>query len=106
MRTFYPGTELVVFDPSLYVDDIKTPLSITLQRATVVCWYGQRANKLLGDYVYPSLIDVRLRRNGKISRGHFTDCIREVINTVKGKKHNEEFRRNDAAEQPARGRDS
>ena len=79
MQTFYPGTEVVVFDPRLYVDDIKTPLSITLQRATVVCWYGQRANKILGDYVYPSLIDVKLHRNGRISHGHFTDCIREVI---------------------------
>ena len=82
MQTFYPGTEVVVFDPSLYVDDIKTPLSITLQRATVVCWYGKRANKVLGDYVYPSLINVKLHRNGSISHGHFTDCIREVISTA------------------------
>ena len=43
MKTFYPGTRVLVFDPSLFIDDVKTPLSTTMKPATVLRWYGKRS---------------------------------------------------------------
>jgi len=39
-RPIMPGTRVLVFDRTLFKDDKKTPLSMTLKKATVVCRYG------------------------------------------------------------------
>jgi hypothetical protein len=41
MKTFYPGTRLKVFNSRVYQNDVDTPLSMTMQWATVVHWYGE-----------------------------------------------------------------
>lgn len=55
-----------VFDPSLYINDTVTPLSVTMQPATVVdepYWEGGEYNRQLIDVVYDY--------NGKRSNAHF-----------------------------------
>lgn len=80
--TFFPGTRVRVFDPRLYVDDVKTPISHTMRPATVVRWYGY-TSKNFGRY--PELIDVRFdHRPDTISRGHFTEFLRpEALASVR-----------------------
>jgi hypothetical protein len=75
LTTFFPGTRVMVFDSRRFVDDVKTPLSMTMRPATVVCWYGRRAHKVLGGYTYPSLIDIVFDGEETVSRGHFTDHL-------------------------------
>lgn len=70
----------MVFDPSLYEDDIKTPLSVTVRPATVVKWYGQLQKSYCdGELVlgpYDSLIDVVFdHRPERVSHGHFTTFV-------------------------------
>jgi len=72
--TFYPGTRVVVFDPSLFIDDKKTPLSTTMKPATVLRWYGRRSN--FGG-VNESLIDVNFDHRGE-SCGHFTTHVKRI----------------------------
>lgn len=73
-----PGTRVKVFDHRLFKDDQTTPLSETMQLATVVQRYGRR-NALDPTFVFPDLIDVEFDyRPGEISRSHFTDYA-EVI---------------------------
>lgn len=74
--TFFPGTRVKVFNTRVYVDDVQTPLTQTMQEATVVRWYGQR--NWDGRWVYPSMIDVRFDNDPRVSHGHFTDHI-EVL---------------------------
>lgn len=86
--TFYPGDRVMVFDPSLYQDDVSTPLSKTLQPATVLCWYGKTctppASMMIGENPwkyerkYESLIDVQFDHDGRISRGHFTLGVKKI----------------------------
>lgn len=66
--TFYPGTRLMMFDSRRYVDDRKTPLSVTIRPATVLRWYGYRS-QLFG--IYPSIIDVMFDGDTEESIGHF-----------------------------------
>ena len=78
------GSRVKVFDPSLFLDDIKTPLSITMKLATVVCRYGYRSehvrymsgpNEGVG-CTYPDCVDVIFdHRPDKVSKGHFTESI-------------------------------
>jgi hypothetical protein len=79
--TFYPGTKVLVFDRRLYVDDIVTPLSLTMKEATVLRWYGTRPSRSSASSTYPgklpgppydSLIDVVFAYDSWESRGHFT----------------------------------
>lgn len=63
--SFVPGDKVSVFDPRLFVDDIKTPLSLTMQPATVLCLY--RTNDGWRDLV----MDVRFDRDGYESVCHF-----------------------------------
>jgi hypothetical protein len=80
---YYPGTRVMVFDSMLFRDDITTPLSMTVQPATVLRWYGRRACKVLGSYPYESLIDVRFDHDGRESKGHFAESLYvEVIGAV------------------------
>jgi len=62
------GLRIKVFDHRLFKDDVTTPLSITMQPATVV---DERT-----DEFRRRLYDVRFDyRPDPISRGHFTDCL-------------------------------
>ncbi len=72
--TFYPGTRVKVFDSSLYIDDVKTPLSMTMKPATVVKWYGESKEGIDGAPVrrYEDMIDVIFdHKPERISEGHF-----------------------------------
>ena len=78
MNKVFPGTRVKVFDHRLFKDDKTTPLSETMQLATVVQRYGRR-NAFDSTFVFPDLIDVEFDyRPGEISRSHFTDYA-EVI---------------------------
>jgi hypothetical protein len=72
-----PGDRVLVFDPQLYVDDRKTPLSITMKPATVVRRYGRRSETYQG--VHPDLVDVLFdHRPERESRAHFTNGVRRI----------------------------
>lgn len=59
------GENVKVFDPRLFIDDIKTPLSLTMQPATVLKIY--RSEDGYGDMV----MDVRFHYDNQESKGHF-----------------------------------
>jgi len=69
---FVPGDRVLVFDPSLFKDDISTPTTMTFQPATVECHYGCKSKY----GTYPSLIDVTFDHNNKLSRAHFTSGVK------------------------------
>ena len=71
-ETFYPGTRVLVFDDSLFINDKKTPHSVTVKPATVVCWYGKRSKHF--GWTDGSLIDIDFDHRG-ISYGHFTSMV-------------------------------
>ena len=73
--TFYPGDRVIVFDHRLYINDKKTPLSKTMQPATVIMWYGKRS---IFGWVDGSLIDVTFDRDGRRSNGHFTNFVKHI----------------------------
>lgn len=80
MKTFFPGTRVKVFDPSLYVDDVKTPLLVTVKEGIVKKWYGSLKNVIIPVDLelgpYESLIDVEFDyKPNNISHGHFTDYV-------------------------------
>lgn len=82
-----PGDKVEVFDSSLFVDDVKTPLSITYKPATIVCRYGQKSKAINQDgfWYYPDLVDVVFdHRPELVSHGHFTNGI-DVISTITGR---------------------
>jgi hypothetical protein len=75
-----PGDRVKVFDHRLFVDDIKTPLFMTMQPATVVRRYGIPDKKYpicgisLGPY--PDVVDVVFDREpDRESKGHFTNGV-------------------------------
>ena len=75
-----PGTRVMVFDAKLFIDDIKTPLSMTVQPATVIKRYGVVSEWMEKEYGreaarYPDLVDVIFDHDGRESRGHFTNGI-------------------------------
>jgi hypothetical protein len=80
MREIMPGDRVSVFDPRLFVDDKKTPLSVTMRPATVVCRYGLKVGyraSMEKPWIYPDLVDVEFdHRLGVVSKGHFTDGVR------------------------------
>lgn len=79
MKNYYPGTRVKAFDSSLYKDDKTTPLSITVKEAEIVKWYGVLKKDYGEDLVlgpYPNLVDLFFYHSGKISKGHFVDCLR------------------------------
>lgn len=68
--TYFPGTRVKVFDSTLFVNDVATPLSHTMRPATVVCWYSKITPM---QEMYDGMVDVLFdHRPGKVSRGHFT----------------------------------
>ncbi len=66
-----PGDRVLVFDPRLWIDDEKTPLSVTIKLATVVrC--SERG-------IWPrvdKMIDVIFDHDGRLSKGHFTSGVK------------------------------
>jgi len=70
MKTFYPGTRVKVFDPSLF----------KMKEGTVKKWYGQLKNIIIPVDLelgpYDEMIDVEFDyRPGKISHEHFTTFV-------------------------------
>lgn len=77
INEIFPGTRVMIFDPSLYIDDIKTPLTKTVKPATVVSRYGMKCLVLGELCTYTDLVDVVFdHRPNKISHGHFTNSIK------------------------------
>jgi len=78
MKTeLFPGDRVMVFDSRSYVDDVITPISMTMKPATIVSRYGKlKEHYKTCDYVsgpYPDLIDVIFdHRPNEVSKGHFT----------------------------------
>lgn len=75
-QPFYPGTRVKVFNTRVYRDDVTTPLSMTMQPATVIAWYGRRSWH--EEWIYPSMIDVQFDSDPRVSHGHFTEFV-EVL---------------------------
>ena len=82
--TLMPGDRVMVFDPRLYIDDFKTPLSVTVKPATVIARYGKKINSNFTgnkDWIYPDLVDVQFdHRPNEVSKGHFTDGVKRISN--------------------------
>jgi hypothetical protein len=82
MREIMPGDRVSVFDPQLYVDDKKTPLSVTVRPATVVRRYGKKVfypSSMTKPWLYLDLVDVEFdHRLGDVSKGHFTSGVRLI----------------------------
>lgn len=84
-----PGDRVIVFDSTLFKNDIDTPLSYTMRPGTIVCRYGYHPywrqgfcdlrDLYPGGYQvwkYPDLVDINFdHRPDKISHGHFTDGV-------------------------------
>jgi hypothetical protein len=85
---FEAGMRCLVFDPSLYIDDVKTPLSVTMKLATVLRRYfyeeSEVMQRLFGPFkprkknFYDEVIDVRFDYNGKESKAHFVWAVEHV----------------------------
>lgn len=70
-----PDDRVIVFDNRLYVNDIVTPLSVTLQPATVIRRYGYK-----GPFgTYPDVVDVRFDHDGRESRACFTEFVKPMV---------------------------
>jgi hypothetical protein len=87
-----PGSRVLVFDPRLFIDDIATPLNITMQPATVI----QRYSKIVKDYSnveyddyghqigeiiyhkYDDIIDVIFDYDMHRSNCHFLTTVKEL----------------------------
>ncbi|MEK0337725.1 MAG: hypothetical protein QQN41_09870 [Nitrosopumilus sp.] len=74
---FLPGDRVLVFDSSKYINDEKTPMSVTMCPATIVCRYGEI--NIHGKY--PDLCDVKFDDRELVSHGHFTNSIKKIRNT-------------------------
>ncbi len=76
-----PGARVKAFDSRKYIDDIKTPLSITMRTATVICRYGQKSKH--SGWIYPDLCDIQFDGEKCIYEGKFTyglESIERVFN--------------------------
>jgi hypothetical protein len=76
-----PGDRVLVFDPRRYINDVKTPLSMTMRPATVVRRYGMW-DRYDGERVnYPDVVDVQWE-NGSITKAHFTDEVEKILSPL------------------------
>ena len=85
IMNYLPGTRLKVFDSRRFIDDVSTPLSMTMRPATVMRWYGALARTYGDDLVlgpYQSLIDVKFDGERQISHGHITNDWDEPLRGV------------------------
>lgn len=67
------GCRVLVFDSRRFVNDVATPLSVTLRPATVIRRYKRRS---FGGRGMDDLVDVRYDGEDRISRGHFVSWLR------------------------------
>jgi len=80
-NNFVEGDRVKVFDYTLFINDIKTPLSHTMRPAVVVCHYGyvsEWLEKEVGREAakYDDIIDVIFdHRPNKISKGHLVSHV-------------------------------
>ncbi len=75
VEDFFPNKRVKVFDPTLFIDDVKTPLTVTMKEATIVRWYGMW--NWDHSYYYDSLIDVIFDHRG-LSRSHITTFVKDI----------------------------
>lgn len=78
MNSIGVGSRVLVFDPTLYQNDISTPLECTMRPATVQR-YGilqhTCGSAVLGPY--PDVVDVRFdHRPERVSHSHFTNYLK------------------------------
>ena len=67
------GARCLAFNHLIYVDDVTTPLSMTMQPGTVVNRRTEeRRGRLLADVLFDS--------DPRVSRGHFVDCLKSLPN--------------------------
>ena len=70
-----PGDRVQVFDPTLFINDVSTPLPVTMKSATVVRHYGFKNH----GRTYPDVIDVVFdHRPGEVSKMHFTKAVKPL----------------------------
>lgn len=72
VKEIMPGDRVLVFDPLLYKDDVKTPLSVTKKPATVLCRYGER-HQYDRTVFYPDLVRIQFDHRKEPSV-HFTSA--------------------------------
>ena len=66
----------MVFDNTLFKNDVDTPLSVTMKPATVTCWYGYR-DKQFG--IYANMVDVLFdQKPERVSRSHFVWATKKL----------------------------
>lgn len=78
-RNILPDDKVLAYDNTLYKNDKDTPLSMTMKSATVLCRYGYRST-YNPNWIYPDLVDVIFDHNKRISKGHFTTGIKDLLN--------------------------
>ena len=70
------GSRVLVYDARDFIDDARTPCSMLMRPAVVVCRYGKKTDYGSGPVLYPDLVDVVFdHRPSSVSHGHFTDCV-------------------------------
>ncbi len=77
-----PGCRVLAFDPTLYKDDLNTPLSHTVRPATVLQRYGIIGYESTHSgwvLPHPDVVDLRFdHRPERVSRAHFTKFLKGV----------------------------
>ena len=72
MVHFKPGDRVIVFDPTLWEDDKRTPLSVTFKPATIIRCYAHRSKGA------PIVADVIFDHDRRLSKAHFIAEIRRI----------------------------
>lgn len=75
MNHIIHGSRVKVFDHRRFIDDVTTPLNVTIRPATVVCRYGRKDIITGHEYTYDDLIDVIFDGEFEISHAHFTHGV-------------------------------
>ena len=70
---FQPGARAKVFDLRLYKDDVKTPLSVTMQPATIL---KREIREIYGRKI--DVVDVRFDYDGRESCNHFVWALNNI----------------------------
>jgi len=83
-RNILPYDRVECFDSRLYIDDIKTPLSTTVRKGTVIRRYGYVSEYMLKEHGveasrYPDMVDIIFDyRPEQVSKGHFTTGVKTL----------------------------
>ena len=68
------GDHVKVFDSRLFVDDVKTPLSVTMKAAVITKIYNLQE--------YNTVCDVIFDHDNRKSKGHFISLIQALGSSV------------------------